>query len=186
MLYLIGGAPRSGKSILGQRIAAKLNISWISTDLLIELLRVKDEVGVKGSWDATSEHIRDNADWFFPYLERFAWGVYSQAGSYVIEGVDFLPAHVAQLSNHYQIRSVFLGCSKMTLERLDQFPGKSHGYVNLPEDFRIQVVQDIPLWSDFIRQETKRFGFRYIDIAEGFSSQLAESENHLLKPTDAG
>ncbi len=38
MIYLIGGAPRTGKSILGQRIAVKLRISWISTDLLKEFL----------------------------------------------------------------------------------------------------------------------------------------------------
>ena len=37
------------------------------------------------------------------------------SGSVVIEGVDLLPAQVAQLSARWQIRSVFLGCSKMTL-----------------------------------------------------------------------
>ena len=36
MIYLIGGAPRAGKSILVQSISAKRNVSWISTDLLIE------------------------------------------------------------------------------------------------------------------------------------------------------
>ena len=43
MIYLIGGAPRVGKSILGQQLAAKLNTSWISTDLLVDLLQVKKE-----------------------------------------------------------------------------------------------------------------------------------------------
>jgi 2-phosphoglycerate kinase len=47
MIYLIGGAPRAGKSILCQQVSAKLKIGWISTDLLVELLRVKGEKGVK-------------------------------------------------------------------------------------------------------------------------------------------
>ena len=34
MIYFVGGAPRVGKSILCQQIAAKLAIGWISTDLL--------------------------------------------------------------------------------------------------------------------------------------------------------
>jgi 2-phosphoglycerate kinase len=37
MIYLIGGAPRVGKSILSQQLAAKLNIGWILTNLLRRL-----------------------------------------------------------------------------------------------------------------------------------------------------
>lgn len=47
MSYLIGGAPRAGKSILAQRISSKMEVGWISTDLLMELLRLKKEDGVK-------------------------------------------------------------------------------------------------------------------------------------------
>ena len=124
MIYLVGGAPRAGKSILGQRVAAKLNVGWVSTDVLMELLRVKNEAGVKVEWNAAPAAITANAAWFFPYLERFIWGVSSLADNYVIEGVDFLPAQGVQLSRQYQIRAVFLGCASMTLERLNQFPGR--------------------------------------------------------------
>lgn len=176
MIYLIGGAPRAGKSILGQSISAKWNVSWISTDLLIDLLRLKNEVGVKASWNAAPEAIVAAAEWFFPYLERFVWGVSSMAESYLIEGVDFLPAHVAQLSAKHPIRSVFLGCSHMTLERFDQFPGRSRGYTGLPEALRLQIVQDVPLWSNFIRQEAEHFGYPYVDMAGDFSSRMSEAE----------
>src|SRR5512142_3236008 len=144
MIYLIGGAPRAGKSILGQQISAKLRVGWVSTDLLEELLRLKKEEGVKAGWNAAPEVITANAEWFFPYLERFIWGVDSLAENYVIEGVDFLPAQVAQLSNKYQISSAFLGCSRMTLETCDQFPGRSRGYGYLPEQVRRQIVLDVP------------------------------------------
>jgi len=40
MVYLVGGSPRVGKSILSQQNASTLAISWISTDVLKELLRV--------------------------------------------------------------------------------------------------------------------------------------------------
>jgi hypothetical protein len=176
MIYFVGGAPRAGKSILGQRVSTKLKIGWISTDLLLELLRVKNEAGVKVAWNAAPEAIVAAAEWFFPYLERFVWGVSSLAESYMIEGVDFLPAQVAQLSAQYQIRPVFLGCSSMMLEQFDQFPGRSRGYAGLPEAMRRQIVQDVPPWSEFIRQEAERFGYPYVDMSDDFPSRLSEAE----------
>lgn len=176
MIYLIGGAPRAGKSLLGQRLCTTLKVGWVSTDLLIELLRVKNAAGIKVAWNASPEAIKANAEWFFPYLERFIWGVSSLTDQYVIEGVDFLPAQVAQLSTQYPIRTVFLGCSRMTLECLDQFPGCSQGYGNLPEALRHQIVEDVPRWSAFIRQEAERFGYAYVDMVSDFTQCLAEAE----------
>ena len=65
MIYLVGGAPRAGKSILGQRISTKLQVGWVSTDLLLELLRVKKDEGVKREWNAAPKAITANAEWFF-------------------------------------------------------------------------------------------------------------------------
>jgi hypothetical protein len=176
MIYLIGGAPRAGKSVLGQQFSSKLKTSWISTDLLVELLRVKNTDAIKAEWNAAPEAITANAEWFFPYLERFVWGVSSSVENYVIEGVSFLPAQVKQLAAQYQIRSVFLGCSGMTLDRLDQFPGRSRGYSFLPEAMRRQIAHDVPRWSQFIQQEAKRFSYPYIDMVNDFPQRLLEAE----------
>lgn len=178
MIYLVGGAPRTGKSILGQQVAAHRKIGWISTDLLVDILRVKDET-LKAEWNAEPEAILATAEWFFPYLERFAWGVSSQAENYLLEGVSFLPVQVKQLSAQYQIRVVFLGCSEMTLETFDQFPGRSVGYSSLPEEFRRQIVKDVPEWSDFIRKECESFGYPYVDTANDFPNRLLQAESIL-------
>jgi hypothetical protein len=122
----------------------------------------------------------EDAQWFYPYLERFIWGVSSLAENYVIEGVGFLPAQVLQLSAQYQIRSVFLGCSQMTLETFDQFPGRSRGYSGLPEEMRRQIVRDVPLWSEFIPQEAERFGYPYFDMSGDFRQCLKEAEALLI------
>ena len=175
MIYLIGGAPRAGKSILSQQFAGGLRIGWISTDLLMEVLRLRKADGIKAEWNAAPDAIHANAKWFFPYLERFIWGVSSLADSYAIEGVDFLPEQVSQLSGEYSIRAVFLGCSGMTLEKLDQFPGRSVGYGYLPEARRRQIAADVPIWSEFIRQEAERFHFAYVDTANDFPRCLEQA-----------
>src|SRR5260370_41898196 len=142
----------------------------------MELLGGAFAAGRKMKWDAAPEAIRAHAEWFFPYLERFVWGVSSLADHYVIEGVDFLPAQVAQLSTQYPIRAVFLGCSRMTLEGLNQFPGRSPANGSLPEAQRRQIVEDVPRWSAFIRQEAERLGYAYVDMVTDFSQRLAEAE----------
>jgi 2-phosphoglycerate kinase len=179
VIYLIGGAPRTGKSILGQQVAAKLRIGWISTDLLFTILGITKVEGIKTEWDAAPEATTTNAEWFFPYLERFVWGVSSLADNYLIEGVDFLPAQVKQLSAQYPLQAVFLGCSTMTLEHFDRFPGRSRGYSGLPEELRRQFAKDVPVWSEFIRQECERFGYPYIDTVSDFPQKLAQAESLL-------
>ena len=175
MIYFVGGAPRVGKSILCQQVAAALRIGWISTDLLVDLLRFNKVDGTEGEWNAAPQAIAATAEWFFPCLERFVWGVNSMAERYVIEGVNFLPEHVTRLAAQYPVRSVFLGCAKMTLERFDRFPGHSIGYSFLPEATRRQFAQDIPQWSAFIRSEAERFGCPYIDMSDDFQSRLVEA-----------
>ena len=176
MIYLVGGAPRVGKTILAQRLSRTLQVGWIATDVLMELLRGGNPVGIKMEWNATPAAITTNAAWFFPYLERFIWGITSLADQYVIEGVDFLPAQVAQLATQYPIRAVFLGCSRMTLEHFDRFPGRSRGYGSLPEARRRQIVQDVPRWSAFLRQEAERWGYAYVDMVGDFPQRLLEAE----------
>lgn len=180
MIYLIGGAPRTGKSILGQQVAVTLQSSWLSTDVLQDLLRVKDAEGSNAEWNAAPAAITAKGESFLPYLARFIWGVSSLADSYVIDGVDFLPAQVTQLAAQYPIRAVFLGCSQMTLDRFDRFPGRSHGYASLPEAMRCQIVHDVPLWSAFIAQEASRFGYHYIDMHDNFAARLQEAAALLI------
>ena len=179
MIYLVGGAPRAGKSILGQQVAGNLKIGWISTDLLLTILGMTDVEGIKTEWNATPEVITANAEWFFPYFERFVWGASSLAENYLIEGVDFLPAQVKQLATQYPLKAVFLGCSNMTLEHFDQYPGRSRGYRGLPEELRRQFAKDVPLWSEFNRRECKSFGYPYIDTVNDFPRQLAHAESIL-------
>ena len=135
--------------------------------------------GIRTEWNAAPEAITANAKWLFPYLETFVWAVNSMVEHYVIEGVNFLPTQVAQLAAQYPIRAMFLGCSRMTPATLEQFPGRSRGYSGLPEEFRRQIANDIPLWSEFIRPQSESFGYPYIDTVNDFPKQLTQAESIL-------
>jgi len=179
MIYLIGGAPRAGKSILCQQFASEQRIGWISTDLMMDLLRVND-AALKSAWNGTHEAIVANAEWFYPYLERFVWGANSLAENFVIEGVDFLPEQVLQLSKKYPVHAVFLGCSRMTLKTFDQYPGRSRGYSDLPEEVKSQIIRDVPVWSEFIREQAGHCGYPYFDTSDDFELRIQEARASLL------
>jgi hypothetical protein len=180
MIYLIGGAPRVGKTTLCQQIARRLGIGWISTDVVYALLRLTNVEGIKQEWDAAPTAVAQSAEWFFPYFQRLVWGMSQMAEAYVIEGVDFLPEQVARLEKDFQVRAVFVGSLQMTLEKLDKYPGMSRGYTGLAEAFRRQIASDVPLWSQFVRDESQRFGYPYVDTGEHFTQRLQEAEGILL------
>jgi len=175
MIFFVGGAARTGKSMLCQRLSASEGFGWISTDLISEILR---EAGIKmpDTWDARPESISSRCDEFFPFLERFVVGVKSMTKNYVLEGVDFLPRHVAALEDRVELNALFLGRSEMTVEAVRQFHGKSPGYAALPEDVCRQIAADIPLWSSWIEGQAQEFGYPYMDMSRtDFSVQLEKA-----------
>jgi hypothetical protein len=62
----------------------------------------------------------------------------------------------------------------MTIEKLDRYPGRSPGYAYLPEELRHRIAHDVPLWSEFVRQECERCGQPYVDMADDFPQRLRE------------
>lgn len=148
---------------------------------MLGLLRVRQEPGVKQEWDASPEAIRTNAEWFFPYFEHVVRSISQATEQYVIEGVDFLPGQIVRLNPLYpQLRALFLGCSTMTVERFDRYPGHSPGYSRLPDALRRQIANDISRWSKFIRDECGHAGCAYLEMGHNFRAQVVEAQRILL------
>ncbi|MEZ4619199.1 MAG: hypothetical protein R2867_27315 [Caldilineaceae bacterium] len=74
-----------------------MNTNWISTDLLVQLLKVKEVAGAPTEGNAAPRSLPSGRYGSF-LLRTLCLGASSFAEHYVIEGVDFLPAQVAQLA----------------------------------------------------------------------------------------
>ena len=68
------------------------------------------------------------------------------------------------------------GMLSYDVEGSQSIPRTFAGYGSLPEALRRQIVQGVPRWSAFIRQEAERFGYAYVDMVSDFSQRLAEAE----------
>jgi len=88
VLYLIGGAPRCGKTLLAQRVASALGAGWCSTDTVRDVVTML----LPGFASAGGVGVPpgSEADLFFPYFERTAESCSYLAEDYVVEGVGFL------------------------------------------------------------------------------------------------
>ena len=49
----------------------------------------------------------------------------------------------------------------------------------MPVEFKQQIVQDVPRWSEFVAREARAFGYRYVDTSDDFASRVGEAERFL-------
>ncbi len=94
MIYLLGGAPRTGKSLLARRINRQRGISIVSTDLLRGVLMMTDS-------DLRDAMLGDDpvleSERFYVHLRQAVACLLLQEPDALIEGVGFLPCHVTRL-----------------------------------------------------------------------------------------
>ena len=117
MLYLLGGTPRSGKSILAREINRRTGLPIVSTDLLRGVLMQVDPE-LREAMKAT-DPIRE-VDAFFRHFVQALLVAEIQLESCLIEGVGFLPRQIPQLTGivRSELRACFVGRSAATIEDL--------------------------------------------------------------------
>src|SRR6266536_3531822 len=89
-LYLVGGAPRVGKSSLAQRLLETDGIPWLPTDVLRTVLRrVLPEQDPVDAWRL--------AEVMYPHVEQAAEVCAEEAERFLIEGFELSPSYPARL-----------------------------------------------------------------------------------------
>ncbi len=107
MLYIIGGAPRAGKSILAQRMLEECRLAYFPTDtLMMGLATALPQLGLKPS---ASPSMRAPIMW--PILRGMAVKILENHEDYLLEGDVLMPAHAAELRKGFgsALRACFLG-----------------------------------------------------------------------------
>lgn len=177
MLYLLGGAARCGKTTLASRAAGSRGFGWLSTDTardVVDMLMPLYEAGGIGRSHG------DEADAFFPFFERTVESCAYLAEHYVIEGVGFLPRHVARLSDHLDLRVVFVGQSHVEVADILEHEGRNLWHRNLDDETLARVPRWIEEWSAEIEAECATFGSPYVDLTSDFAAGHARAERLLF------
>jgi hypothetical protein len=112
-LYLVGGAPRVGKSSLAHRLLELDGIPWLPTDVLRTVLR-----RVLPQFDAVDQDPVDAlllAELMYPHVEQAAEVCAEEAERFLIEGFELSPSFVARLQaalGQTEVRGCFLGTAR--------------------------------------------------------------------------
>jgi len=177
VLRLLGGPPRCGKTLLAQKMASQRGIGWLSTDTIRDVVAMLlpalyDCAGPGDSHDP-------EADLFFPYFKRVVESCSYLVDEYVIEGVGFLPRHVAELSTEIDVRAVFVGMIHVNLDTLLATEGRNRWHRQLDPATLAIVPSWIESWSRQIERECVQFTFPYVELSGDFAAGI-ERARHLL------
>ena len=178
MLYLIGGAPRCGKTLLAQRVASALDVGWGSTDTLRDVVNmVMPELYAAGGVGVppTAE-----ADLFFPYFERMAESCAYLAEDYVVEGIGFQPRHVDALASWVRRRTIFVGMVAPRLDAILAHEGRNRWHRHLPPETLAALPGWIADWSRDLREQCAEAGATYVDLSDDFVGAQQRAQDLLL------
>jgi hypothetical protein len=183
ILYLVGGAPRVGKSVLAQRLLKTEGIPWLPTDVLRTVLR-----RVLPELDAVDQDPVDAAqlaELMYPHIEQAAEVCAEEAGQFLIEGFELSPPYPARLQAALvgtTVRSCFLGHRSFSADDLASYRGPkpqheseaSRGVLN-------EAAAWIRLRSQQLRKECDEKGLLYLDVgALGLQAAMQQARGHLL------
>lgn len=178
MIYLIGGAPRVGKSLLASELIAVKSMPSFSLDFLYSLSQVNTID------DFSDAPILEKGRMFYPTLRELLIDVNLRSENCVIEGEVILPEFILELSKQYNIKCCFLGLSKTSLETII----KNSGYFNWPkwklenglEDEVKDLAERTVSRSLVIQKEAKKYGLPYFDLATDYSHAQTVALQYML------
>jgi 2-phosphoglycerate kinase len=198
MIFLLGGPPRIGKSIISSEIRQKCAVSVVSTDTLGAVLEnvLSPEVTpdlfvfnkltemplseqVKFIMRNPAElidYVRKESCVVWKAVEAFIRRENDESRDILIEGVAILPEFMSQLKD-IPHRVVFIGNQganhieniKKSVEEndFDWMRGVSDQYIDAFAMF-------VNRMSGYIEQETKKYGFKYIEMDKELFGDVTE------------
>lgn len=182
-LYLVGGAPRVGKSTLAQRLLHGDGIPWLPTDTIRTVLR-----RVLRDLDALDQDPVDPvllAEFMYSHIEQAAEVCAEEAETFLIDGFELAPWYRDRLRADLpgiEVRACFLGHETFSAVDLADYHGPKPQH---EATMSVAELEAAAAWirarSRQLRNECRDAGLFYVDVAEaGFETAMSEARQALL------
>lgn len=174
MIYLIGGAPRVGKTTLSKMIMERKGMPFLSTDLLREALdEAYPTLKIKnGEW-------KEWPDNFFPFLKALIKNTHEIYPDCVIEGDIFFPAHVVALVDK-NLKCCYLGTSKTDLATLKKENTHNDWIGDLSPEEQAKLPEWIVTVSEEFKKEAQTYEIPYFDITDDRDTALEKAYTYFF------
>jgi hypothetical protein len=183
MLYIVGGAARSGKTLLARRMLEVARVPWFSLDVLRAAL-------TKGApvlnLDFNHEDLEEG-ERLWPIVSQMFEAMLLDSTSYLVEGSCLRPSDVAALMRKRadkDIRTLFLGFpdasphdkrAQIDANRI----GGNDWFSPLADVDKITQVERMIRDSQQLRDEAHANGLPFFDTGSDYVSGHAEALNFL-------
>ena len=184
-IILIGGASTTGKSTVAKLLAKHLDLPWISTDQILEIMRsiadknVHQNLFEPEGYDAkrfltefSAEKIAEmemaRADAAWIGISKFINNGYPWLKGFVVEGVDILPHLVARdFKNNKKIKSIFLVDENADRIRDVVFNrGLWDEARKYSDDLKEKEVEWVLAFSHKLKSEAEKYGYPLVEVSK--------------------
>ncbi len=194
MIYLIGGAPRIGKSLMAKKLAEETKSRFISTDDVCEEFisglseeQLKQQFPMPNfSGEASHNTIQPkervdlqivSAKSLEPELDRIIGDAIQKQETIVLEGIHLLPSHVRSLKEKYvteNIVAIFIGSSDLDLVVNGIYKNTNpHNWLKDSDEAVIrQVGEFVVEFSNRIKKKAEENSVPYIERAKDFDADV--------------
>lgn len=183
MLYVLGGASRSGKSIIARRFVSEKQISFFCIDFLITSLQELPSLDIKHGQSFISK-----AEKLWPLTNPLFTHLIKEEPNYLIEGDGILPNQIAELVKDFpnDIKACFVGFSEINpqnkLEQIRKFGGNKDDWTkNIPDEKLILHIKDMIKFSKHLKAECSKYNISYFDSSNNFNECLESVFQYLTK-----
>ncbi len=175
MLYVVGGAARSGKSVVARVFLHQQGVPYFSLDfLMMGLAGGAPQLGVSPDVDNREVAVR-----MWPVLRNLAINIIEEGADYLIEGDSVLPRHIAELASLYagRLRPCFLGYpNALPAEKLRQLQvhrGYANEWLDLSDErVALLFLESMIRFSADLAEECRELGIPFFDVSHGLPGAL--------------
>jgi chloramphenicol 3-O-phosphotransferase len=184
MLYLLGGAARTGKTAIARAFLAQTGIPFFSLDfLMMGFANGLPEYGV----DSEADELLI-AEQLWPVIRSMATAMVEDEIDYLIEGVQLHPRRVAELCEEFggAVRVCFLGLAEVDtsikLQEIRRFGGGADDWLRHYSDQElIQEIERLKSLSVRLQSACRECGLVYFEAADDLSSTVTRVIRYLSK-----
>lgn len=182
MIYILGGASRSGKTLLSRRVVAEKQIPYFPLDALFGgLANGAQQLGVK-----YEQSFIERAENTWPVAKPLLGFFFHEEHNFLIEGDTILPQQVNELIlEGNKVKSCFLGYTELNKEEKLALVRTYHqGVVDWTKDISdeemLKLVDEMIQFSIYLKIECAKYDIAYFDVSHDFETPRNDAFNYLF------
>jgi len=182
MLYILGGASRSGKSITARRFVIEKQTPFFCVDFLITSLQEIPSLEIKHGLPFISK-----AEKLWPLINPMLIGLMHDEPTYLIEGDGLLPKNIAKLRSEFpnDVRACFVGYSEISpsekFKTVREMGGNMDDWTTkISDDDLIKAIEDMIEFSKYLKSECNKLNIAYFDSSKNFVQYLENVFQYLV------